>query len=119
MDWKPATMDEVKDILKAELKECNSEQLANFRQHAIEPHFAPIVRYGITGNVVVVARKSDEVIYWEDIEEGFNISLVSPDGRVLEHWCNKDELGVALDRLIQSREHRTDNFGTAKPIDSL
>jgi hypothetical protein len=94
MGWKPATMDEVKGILEGELQACNFEQTAIFRQYGVEPHFAPILRYGITGNVVVVARKSDEVIYWEDIEEGFNISLEGLNGQVLEHWCNQDELGV-------------------------
>lgn len=118
MDWKPATIDDVKDILKAELLECNSEQIAVFQQHSIEPHFASIVRYGMRENVVVVARKSDEVIYWEDVEEGFNISLIGHNGQILEHWCNQDDLGVALERLMEPREHRTGNFGPAKPLDS-
>lgn len=118
MDWQPATIEEVKNILKAGLQECSSEQIAIFRQCSVEPYLAPIVRYEMSGEVVVVARKSDEVIYWEDIEEGFNISLVGPDGQVLEHWCNQDDLGVALARLVVSREHRTGNLGPAKPLNS-
>lgn len=116
MEWKPPTVDEVKEILKADLKKCNSRQIAIYRQYSVEPHFAPIVRYGKAENVVVVAQKSDEVIYWEDVEEGFNISPVGPDGRVLEHWCNQDDLGIALNRLIQSCERRTENFGPAKRL---
>jgi hypothetical protein len=116
MEWKPATINEVKDILTADLKKCNPQQIAIFRQYSVEPYFAPIVRYGKTENVVVVAQKSDEVVYWEDVEEGFNISLAGRGGRVLEHWCNQDDLGVALERLIQSREHRTGNLGPAKPL---
>ncbi len=58
MGWKPATMDEVKGILDAELKACNSEQTAIFRQYGVEPHFAPIVRYGITGNVAILQFSS-------------------------------------------------------------
>jgi hypothetical protein len=46
------------------------------------------------GSVVVVARKGDEIIDWEDFEEGSNLSPVAPDGRVLEHWCNQDELNL-------------------------
>lgn len=118
MEWKPATIDEVKDILKADLKKCNPQQIAIFRQYSVEPYLAPIVRYGKAENVVVVAQKSDEVIYWEDVEEGFNISPAGPRGRVLEHWCNQDDLGVALNRFIQSRERRTGNFGPAKPLNS-
>jgi hypothetical protein len=46
------------------------------------------------GSVVVVARKGDEIIDWENFEEGSNLSPVAPDGRVLEHWCNQDELNI-------------------------
>ena len=46
------------------------------------------------GSVVVVARKGDEIIDWEDFEEGSKVSPVATDGRVLEHWCNQDELNI-------------------------
>jgi|HubBroStandDraft_6_1064221.scaffolds.fasta_scaffold1912582_1 hypothetical protein len=48
------------------------------------------------GSVVVVARKGHEIVDWEDFEEGSNLSPVAPDGRVLEPWCNQDELKLAL-----------------------
>jgi hypothetical protein len=118
MTWKPATLDDVRKIMKGDLAKCTPQQTAIFRQYSVEPHFSPIVRYGESGFVVVVAKKSDEVIYWEDVEEGFNISPLGPDGSVLEHWCNQDDLGIALNRLIESRECRTGNFGPARPFDS-
>jgi hypothetical protein len=104
MTWKPATLDDVRNILKGDLEKCLPQQTAIFRQYSIEPHFSPIVRYGKSEYVVVVAQKSNEVIYWEDVEEGFNISPLGPDGNILEHWCNDDDLGIALDPLIESRE---------------
>jgi hypothetical protein len=118
MTWKPASLDDVRNILKADLGKCTPQQAVIFGQYSVEPHFSPIVRYGEAGYVVVVAQKSDEVIYWEDVEEGFNISPLRPDGGVLEHWCNQDDLGIALDRLIQSRERRTGNSGPAQPLSS-
>ena len=65
--------------------------------------------------VVVVARKGEEVIYWEDGEEGFNVSPIAQDGRILEHWCNQDELGHALNAWIDGRERST-KLGPAVPI---
>jgi hypothetical protein len=53
--------------------------------------------------VVVVARKGDQVIYYEDGEDGFNVSLISPDGRVLEHWGNPEELRLAFNAWIEGR----------------
>ena len=44
----------------------------------------------------MVARKGNEVIYYEDIEGGFNVSPVGPDGEIPEHRCNRDELRFAL-----------------------
>jgi hypothetical protein len=40
------------------------------------------VYYGKEESIVVVARKWNEVIHWEDVEEGFNISVVGPGGRI-------------------------------------
>ena len=118
MEWRPATIDEVTAILMADLKKCDPQQIAIFRQYSVEPYFAPIVRYGISDIVVVLAQKSPGVIYWEDVEEGFNISTTGPGGRVLEHSCIQDDLGVALNRLVQSSEYQTGSLGLAKPFNS-
>src|SRR5215831_17384581 len=94
--WRPATIPEVNEIIANDLKACDAEQLAAFDQYRVEPFSAPIVRYGQTESVVVVARKGDQVIYWEDVEDGFNVSPISHHGQVLEHWCNQHELRFAL-----------------------
>ncbi len=103
MQWHPATIDDVRSILKADLEKCDPQQLAIFKQYSVDPYFAPIMRSGQLEKVIVVARKSDEVIYWEDVEEGFNISPVGEGGLVLEHRCNQDELGFALNRWVEGR----------------
>jgi hypothetical protein len=104
MEWRPATVDGVKEIVKRDLAECDDHQIATFRQYSIEPSLVSIVRNGIVGSVVVVARTSNEVIYWEDIEEGFNVSPIGTDGSFLEHWCNQDGLRFALNFWIEGRE---------------
>jgi len=118
MGRKPTTIDQVAVILMADLKKCDPQQIAVFRQYSVEPYFAPIVRYGIADNVVVVAQKSPDVIYWEDVEGGFNVSAIGPGGRVLEHSCIQDHLGVALNRLVQPRERETANRGPTKSLKS-
>ena len=87
-----------------------------FKRYAVELYVAPILRYGDMQNAVVVARRGDEVIYWEDVEEGFNVSPVSPDGRILAHWCNQDELRFALNAWIEGRSRPT-RLGPAMPIE--
>jgi hypothetical protein len=103
MEWRPATIADVKNILETDLPKCDDQQLATYRRYSVEPHFAQIARYGKIEKVVVVAENSGHAIYWEDVEEGFNISPLGPDGVILEHWCSQDELGHALNHWIEGR----------------
>jgi hypothetical protein len=103
MEWQPATVQAVRKIIDDELKECDDAQVSTFKRYAVEPYLAPILRQGKTESVVVVARRQDEVIYWEDVEEGFNRSPVASDGRILEQWCNQDKLGLAVNAWIDER----------------
>ena len=115
MEWRPATIEEVKAIVQGDLQECDDEQIAAFEQYALEPCPMPILRYGTLEQVVVVARRGNEVIYWEDVEEGFNVSPVAKDGHILEHWCNQDDLRIALNHWIDGRSGPT-KCGPARPI---
>lgn len=98
----------MKRIVEADLEVCNDEQAAVFKRYAVAPYLAPILRYGKLESVVVVARRRDEIIYWEDVEEGFNISPVDSDGRIIEHGCDQDELRIALSAWIEG-EGETEN----------
>jgi hypothetical protein len=106
----------VKKIIQGDLPACDDEQIAAFEKYAVEPFLAPILRYGEMESVVVVARRGAEVIYWEDMEEGFNLSPVAPDGRILEHWCNQNKLCHALDAWIDGRL-LLGKFSPATPIE--
>jgi hypothetical protein len=81
----------------------DAEQGAVFEKYAVTPYLAPILQYGNTESLVVVARNASEVINWEDVEDGFNVSPLDADGQILEHWCNQDELGFALNAWIKGR----------------
>jgi len=116
MSTGPDSIEAVKKIVQRDLAECDSEQADAFEKFAVEPYAAPIFRYGTLESLVVVAQKGHEVIYWEDVEEGFNVSPIGTDGRILEHRCNQDELGLALNAWIEGRR-RTITIGPAEAID--
>lgn len=116
MQQHSATIEAVNKLVADDLSLCDPQQVATFEQYAVQPYLAPIVRYGNTETVVVVARRGNEVIYWEDVEEGFNSSPIDADGRILEHWCNQDELGLALNGWIEGRR-RPEGLGPAVPIE--
>lgn len=99
----PATVDDVKKIVENDLARCNNDKLLIYKKYAVAPYLAPIVRNGKLEMAVVVARKGQEVIYWEDVEEGFNISPVDNDGKILNHLCNQDDLPLALDSWMKAQ----------------
>lgn len=101
MEWKPATIESVKKIVQDDLAKCSQKQTAVFETYRIEPHFASIARLGTVESVVVVAHKGNQVIYWEDVEEGFGVSAVGPGGQILEQDCNQNDLCVALNFWIE------------------
>ena len=102
-EWKPASVEEVKRIVKKDLARFDAKQRAVFQQYKVEPYTASIVRYGNPETVVIVAQRGNEVIYWEDVEQGFNLSRITDKGLILEHWCNQDDLGLALNSWIEER----------------
>ena len=119
-DWRPATVEDVDEIVAQDLAACDPEQLAVFNKYRVKAFAAPLERYGQLESVVVVARKGDEVIYYEDVEDGFQVSPISPEGQLLEHWCNDDELRFALNAWIEGRGRGLyAKLGPAKPIDPL
>lgn len=66
----------LKSILTQDLDECDAE------------------------HVFVVARRANEVMYWEDGEGGFNISPPDANGGIARHWRNQDSLATALNEWI-------------------
>ena len=96
--WEPISAAELDELVAHQLSECPPKLVAVFEAHRVPPFQAPILRNGRMEAVFVVARKGNEVMYFEDVEDGFNFSPLSPDGQILEHWCNQTELKYALQR---------------------
>jgi hypothetical protein len=103
MEWKPASIESVRQIVHEDLANCYTEQAAVFEAYRVEPRLVPIIRYGKLENVVVVAQKGNQVIYWEDVEEGFGVSPIGSDGQILQQDCNQNDLGLALSAWIERR----------------
>jgi len=96
--WQPISASELEELVSYQLQECPPALVALFEAHRVSPFQAPIVRNGRREAVFVVAKRGDEVMYYEDVEDGFNFSPLSADGEILEHWCNQHELKYALKR---------------------
>ncbi|MEO9531108.1 MAG: hypothetical protein ABJG68_06345 [Crocinitomicaceae bacterium] len=56
--------------------------------------------YGSKGNGFwVVATTNSFVVWYNDIEEGFNISEYKTTGEIDEYSCEQDDLAISLNKL--------------------
>ena len=56
----------------------------------------------------VVAVIGSTVIWYNDIEDGFNRSRYAAYGQIEDYWCNQDELEVTIAYLMNSLKNGAD-----------
>jgi hypothetical protein len=96
--WEPISESELKELLARQLQDCDASLRATYEAYRVEPYQVPISRFGKWEQAFVVARKGLEVMYYEDVEEGFNLSRLTLEGSIMEPGYNQDELKFALQR---------------------
>ncbi len=67
------------------------------------------------GGFWVVALIGRTVIWYNDIEDGFNRSSYTKYGKIDDYWCNQDELELTVRYLMNAIDHRTDLVRMRKP----
>jgi hypothetical protein len=60
-----------------------------------------------TGGFWAVAIDDGRVLWFNDIEEGFNWSRYSTRGTIDEYFCNQDELEIIFERIAEQNSERT------------
>jgi hypothetical protein len=99
MTWKPATLAEIEQLIHGDLADCSPDLIAYFARVRIAPGKWQQHRFGDEGGGFwAVAIDANRVLWWNDIEEGWNVSTFSTRGRIPddEYWCNEDPLKWAL-----------------------
>ena len=102
MTWTPLGRDELQRIVERHLADCSGDELEYFASVAIEPERWRQSPWGDeSGGFWAVAVDADQVLWFNDIEEGFNVSRFSERGTIpeREYWCNQDPLRFALVEL--------------------
>jgi hypothetical protein len=96
--WSPAPRSHVEDILSRQLGE-----LAPNEREAFEAIRIPIRQVAIADDsghsVYVVAEYNDRVVYWEDVEEGWNATHLNWAGRIPSRGYEQDDLRALVYRL--------------------
>jgi hypothetical protein len=94
------------------------EQRAYFKSVAFKPSKWTQAPYGDEGGGFwAIAADDDRVLWYNDIEEGFNVSTFTERGTIPpdEYWCNQDELKFALPASMGGHRWKA---GPPEPFDS-
>ena len=98
--WIPISRDELEELLSAQLTECSPEHAEQFARLRVPFRTASVMRGGASESVFIVAQLEEMAIYYEDVEDGFNVSEVAPDGSIVtpgfEQWTIADAIQYLL-----------------------
>lgn len=111
-EWTPISLQELNSEIVSTEKDFTDE-LKNFWDLIkINPIKWEEKRYGeMGGGFWVVAIFGSQIIWYNDIEEGFNVSNYSKNGEIEEYYCNQDELIGVITRLFNFIKSGQDTFG--------
>ena len=91
MTWQPATIDEVLALLTEEFKELPPRHREQLSPCLVAPRLVPVD--DMPGETVVVVAEIDgEILYWSDIEEGWELEPPSQSGGIASRGCNQFDL---------------------------
>jgi hypothetical protein len=97
MDWTPITEAKLWDLILAAEARMEPQESKLWECVRIEPQKWQEPTYGVEGGGFwVVAIIGNTVIWYNDIEDGFNQSSYSAFGTIGEYWCDQDELEHTL-----------------------
>jgi hypothetical protein len=120
MNWQPLTEAELWDRINDACDRMSPEQRKIWEIIKIPPAKWSQEPYGNEGNGFwIVALIGSSVIWYNDIEEGFDRSLYSEHGRIAEYWCNRDRLERAVQHvmnLIRDGHYSAGRAGPPKPV---
>ncbi len=105
-DWQPISEANLYDLIIESEGEMTAKERRYWDKIKIVPAKWQENSYGkIGGGFWVVGLIGNEVIWYNDIEDGFNISSYSVYGTIDEYSCNQDELHFTIKRLAYYLEN--------------
>jgi hypothetical protein len=101
MDWQPISEEKIWEDINYSWKRMSLNQRNIWEVIRIDPEKWKQDPWGNGGNGFwVVAIIGKTVIWYNDIEEGYNRSSYSNYGEISEYWCNQDQLEWVVQHII-------------------
>jgi hypothetical protein len=97
--WQPIRNEEFDQLFQEQYRELTPEARAVFDRYRVPFWKATIRRSETAGDefVFVIAQSGDGVLYFDDVEYGFNISTVDDQGRVVHPGGSQATLAEAVE----------------------
>ncbi len=118
MSWQAHTESELWDLINQAESRMSIPQMRLWETIRIDPIKWQQDSYGDLGNGFWVVGLIGKLVVWfNDIEDGFNISSYSEPGKIDEYCCNQDQLEWSVQQLINLIEngHGLARFGPPVP----
>jgi hypothetical protein len=120
MTWRPTTLAELNNLIATGESEMSEEYTNIWNLVRITPVKWKEKPYGKRGGGFwAVGIYGAKVIWYNDIEEGFNISSYIKYGEIAEYWCNPDTLYQAIHRIAHAVHTGRDtgySYGPPQPV---
>ncbi len=103
--WRAITDDEFSSLFAEQYDELDGDEREAFDRYAIRPWKAVLRRTEAAGDefVFVVAQTSGGVLYFDDVEYGFNVSGIDESMRITTPGCSQNTLKDAVNQWFQVR----------------
>jgi len=102
--WTPLAREELDSMISSSLSEYDKDVGTDWERIRIEPAKWQCSPWGDQGGGFwAVAIEDTNVLWYNDIEEGFNWSRFTERGVIDEYWCNQNEFDSILEDFAQAR----------------
>lgn len=116
MSWEEFSESDLWDLINAGEKRMDAQQARLWEVIRIQPAKWAEKSYGEAGGgFLAVAILGNSVVWYNDIEEGFNRSKYSEHGEIGEYFCNQDDLEMTVQQIINILETGRDTTLRAGP----
>ncbi len=105
MSWQPLSETDIWHLVNEAFDRMTLPQRRFWEMIRIPPEKWDQHPYGDKGGGFwAMGTVGNKVIWYNDIERGFNCSQYSRHGEIDEYWCNQDELEWTVERLRYEAE---------------
>ena len=100
MNWSPISELELNDLIVEQLASINQAESEFYEAIKVPFRRVAIERGGALENVFVVAELPNGVVFYEDVEEGFEFTVLNTAGVISDYGASQLELSHVIRQLM-------------------